>query len=593
MARSQRSSRGHDPAAHLPAVPPPLVGARHLQPRLAAHGRRRRPAGLRAHGLVARGRSARPLRARAARGARALRRCARRRVRPPQGRARGLDGAVGGDRAHRRPGVAAPELGRVLYALVAAQSAAFAINNPARSAIIPRLVEPRLLPAANALQTIAWNVALTVGPLGGAFLVALWGYQVAYTIDAVLFTAALWAVWRLPDIPPLPAAPAPRPRSSHPRGAGAASWGGGPSSTACGTSRPSPTSARRSSSTSPRWCSPRRACSCPPPGSCSSGAARRRRASSPRRSPSGPCSRACSPAACRACGGRAASSCGAITAYGLSIVLFGVVLLGVGATTPTTVLVGGVAAASVALALAGASDAVSAVFRQTILQTATPDDMRGRLQGVFIVVVAGGPRLGELVLGAQATWVGRRGPPSRGRGVRRRAVARRGPSAASGVTTPSTRSPERPVVAWAARPRLGACLRRSRRPTRLRSTRSPWTTCGPATPTTSEAEADLEGFEITDLRLDRLDLHGASVFSSRLDQVRADEADLGAVTLTEVVLGRLDVPVVRGTRAGGARSRCGARASGPPSSTSRRGRGAVRGLQAQGSSTSGARRCAT
>nr|WP_241769917.1 hypothetical protein [Cellulosimicrobium sp. MM] len=49
---------------------------------------------------------------------------------------------------------------------------------------------------------------------------------------------------------------------------------------------------------------------------------------------------------------------------------------------------------------------MSAVFRQTILQTATLDDMRGRLQGVFIVVVAGGPRLGELVLGAQATWVG-------------------------------------------------------------------------------------------------------------------------------------------------------------------------------------------
>ena len=48
----------------------------------------------------------------------------------------------------------------------------------------------------------------------------------------------------------------------------------------------------------------------------------------------------------------------------------------------------------------------SAVFRQTILQTAAPDEMRGRLQGVFIVVVAGGPRLGELVLGAQATWVG-------------------------------------------------------------------------------------------------------------------------------------------------------------------------------------------
>ena len=32
--------------------------------------------------------------------------------------------------------------------------------------------------------------------------------------------------------------------------------------------------------------------------------------------------------------------------------------------------------------------------------------MRGRLQGVFIVVVAGGPRLGEMVLGAEATWFG-------------------------------------------------------------------------------------------------------------------------------------------------------------------------------------------
>ena len=63
-----------------------------------------------------------------------------------------------------------------------------------------------------------------------------------------------------------------------------------------------------------------------------------------------------------------------------------------------------------------------------------------------------------------------------------------------------------------------------------------------------EPEADLEGFEIADLRLDRLDLHGASVFASWLDQVRADEADLGAVTFTEVVLERLDVPALRGTR---------------------------------------------
>ncbi len=65
------------------------------------------------------------------------------------------------------------------------------------------------------------------------------------------------------------------------------------------------------------------------------------------------------------------------------------------------------------LAVAGAADLVSAVYRQTILQTYAPDEMRGRLQGVFIVVVAGGPRLGDLragasagAFGATAAWVG-------------------------------------------------------------------------------------------------------------------------------------------------------------------------------------------
>jgi MFS family permease len=54
------------------------------------------------------------------------------------------------------------------------------------------------------------------------------------------------------------------------------------------------------------------------------------------------------------------------------------------------------------LALAGAGDLVSAVLRTSMLQTAAPDDMRGRMQGVFIVVVAGGPRLGDLRAGALA-----------------------------------------------------------------------------------------------------------------------------------------------------------------------------------------------
>jgi MFS family permease len=58
------------------------------------------------------------------------------------------------------------------------------------------------------------------------------------------------------------------------------------------------------------------------------------------------------------------------------------------------------------LALTGAADMVSAVFRSTILQVATPDELRGRLQGVFVVVVAGGPRLGDAVIGTTAGLFG-------------------------------------------------------------------------------------------------------------------------------------------------------------------------------------------
>jgi MFS family permease len=58
------------------------------------------------------------------------------------------------------------------------------------------------------------------------------------------------------------------------------------------------------------------------------------------------------------------------------------------------------------LAVAGAADLVSAVYRQSILQIFAPDRLRGRLQGVFTVVVAGGPRLGDLRAGATAELTG-------------------------------------------------------------------------------------------------------------------------------------------------------------------------------------------
>ncbi|WP_228373219.1 MFS transporter [Demequina silvatica] len=69
--------------------------------------------------------------------------------------------------------------------------------------------------------------------------------------------------------------------------------------------------------------------------------------------------------------------------------------------------------ALMALAMAGmgASDEVSAIFRQTMIITAAPDQMRGRLQGVFMVVVTGGPRIGDMYAGILATAVALWFPP--------------------------------------------------------------------------------------------------------------------------------------------------------------------------------------
>jgi MFS family permease len=62
--------------------------------------------------------------------------------------------------------------------------------------------------------------------------------------------------------------------------------------------------------------------------------------------------------------------------------------------------------ALVLLAIAGWADVLSAVFRNTIIQFAGPEGMRGRLMGVQMAVVAGGPRLGDLEAGGVATAFG-------------------------------------------------------------------------------------------------------------------------------------------------------------------------------------------
>ncbi|MFB9378421.1 MFS transporter [Kineococcus gynurae] len=280
----------------------------------------------------------------------------------------------------------------LLYGLVALQSAAFAINSPARSAILPRLVDAELLPAANALVWTAQTVALTAGPLLAAVLVGTGGFGLAYTVDAVMYVFALWSVFRLPAIPPEVAA-GERPRAGFrsvveglrflgtrpnlrmtflldlaamifamPRvlfpALGAVVLGGGATTVGVLTAALALGAALAGLFSGPL------------------GGVRRQ--------------------------GLAVVVC--ILVWGASISLVGLVLLvlpaGDGGLDHRLPVV------AVLLVLAGAADSVSAIFRSTILQVATPDALRGRLQGVFIVVVAGGPRLGDLVLGSSADVVG-------------------------------------------------------------------------------------------------------------------------------------------------------------------------------------------
>ncbi|MFC6715511.1 hypothetical protein [Branchiibius cervicis] len=91
----------------------------------------------------------------------------------------------------------------------------------------------------------------------------------------------------------------------------------------------------------------------------------------------------------------------AIIVWGLAMVVFGLAVWRASGSIGVAFWV-----AFVALAIGGAADMASAAFRSTMLQQAAADDVRGRLQGVFIVVVAGGPRIADVVHGGAAAVVG-------------------------------------------------------------------------------------------------------------------------------------------------------------------------------------------
>jgi MFS family permease len=89
----------------------------------------------------------------------------------------------------------------VVYVLVAASSSLSAINEPARRAIIPALVPANQLPAAMALNRVAFQVMLIAGPVLAGVIAGAFGVQGCYLIDTVSFAGALYGVGRLPAMP--------------------------------------------------------------------------------------------------------------------------------------------------------------------------------------------------------------------------------------------------------------------------------------------------------------------------------------------------------------------------------------------------------
>jgi hypothetical protein len=91
----------------------------------------------------------------------------------------------------------------VLLPLIAVQEAMFGANAAVAGAVVPRLVPTGLLPAANALQSVSVWFAGVAGPLLAGVLMPLVGARTLFTLDAIAMCPTLWAIARLPALPAL------------------------------------------------------------------------------------------------------------------------------------------------------------------------------------------------------------------------------------------------------------------------------------------------------------------------------------------------------------------------------------------------------
>lgn len=278
----------------------------------------------------------------------------------------------------------------LVLGLLAVQQACFAVNQPTRSAILPRILPGHDLAAAMSLNMTVFQFGAIVGPVLAGVLIPVIGLQMLYLLDSIALLFTLWAVFRLPALPPtgstrraglrevldgfhylagqkvllasfvvdIVAMVFGMPRALFPQIAHESFGDPTEGGIALGLLYAAMSAGAVLGGVFSGWL-PR---------------VRRQ--------------------------GLGVLVC--ITLWGLAMVGFGVAV-GVASpeASPTVLWV-----ALGFLAFGGAVDMISAALRQAMLLTVATDEMRGRLQGVFIVVVAGGPRIGDVLHGVAAASLG-------------------------------------------------------------------------------------------------------------------------------------------------------------------------------------------
>jgi MFS family permease len=268
-----------------------------------------------------------------------------------------------------------------IYLLTAVASAATAFDNPARQALLPRLVPARDFPNAVSLGLISFQIAMVTGPLLAGLVLAKWGPAIVYGVNAASFLAVIGAVLLIQA-------------SGRPSGAEA---------------QPRVSVAALTEGLKFVWRTPVVVQSMALDFVATFFAS----------------ATALLPiyadkilgVGARGLGVLAASPAVGAVVAGLAMARFGTRLEKPGATVLASIAAYGAATmlfgwshlfwfSCVMLACVGAGDTISTVLRQTMRQLVTPDRLRGRMTSVNMIFFMGGPQLGELEAGLLAAAIG-------------------------------------------------------------------------------------------------------------------------------------------------------------------------------------------